>query len=184
MDEDFSSGFGRVTDALFPLVTVPTNAMEADQPRRSLLDLITEIKSRAKSGDDHTLETAMLYRELRSRVENGEAGKGVKWYEWAIKHIHLKPTRLREFEVIATSPNPRAALDELRKQNCDRQRRFRERAETRARESDPERLSVVQFAKTAHIEDIRKIRKHIGLLESMRERSRTSPAANIFDRTQ
>ena len=127
----------------------------------TLEELVREIVKRANRGDKGLLARAMLLRELRRRIEAGEAGKGVKWFEWATQNIGLKKTQLYELQVIANHKNPKEALTRYRSINCERQKRLRDKAIER----DPERLGVIAFVRRMPIEHVRKIRQYIAVLE-------------------
>ncbi len=73
----------------------------------SLETLAEKIAQYAKEADERMIAAAMLLREARKRIEDGEAGE-VKWYPWAEKHIKLKKTQLRVFLLIAEADDPRA----------------------------------------------------------------------------
>lgn len=128
----------------------------------TLEELVREIVTRANRGDDALIATAMLFRELRSRIEAGEAGQGVKWFEWAPQNIGLKKSRLYELQVIANDKNPKEALTRYRSINCERQKRLHDKAII---ERDPERLEVITFVRRMPIDHVRKVRQYIAVLE-------------------
>ena len=80
----------------------------------SLAELAKKIEDCAAEVDNRTIEAAFLVRQLRSRIEAGEAGP-VTWCQWAPKHINLCRSRLRELQRIAEADDPRAELARVRK---------------------------------------------------------------------
>lgn len=84
-------------------------------PQDSLAVLAERIARYAREADDRTLLAALLVREARARVDDGEAG-AVTWYEWAPQNINLSESRLRELQRIAEAPDPAAELKRLREQ--------------------------------------------------------------------
>jgi vacuolar-type H+-ATPase subunit I/STV1 len=132
-----------------------------NEQRRSLTDLIEEIEEQSCRGDEGLIATALLVREVKHRIEAGEAGTGVKWLEWASVNFHLKKTQLYQLNHIACAKNPKQALDDYRFKQRERQKN---RAE-RAKERDPERLAVIVLIRSMPIEKVRKVLKCIAALE-------------------
>jgi hypothetical protein len=78
--------------------------------KQTLDELANKIESEAKKGDKRLLATAKLVRELKLRIEAGEAGKGVKWTEWGHQKFGRCKTWLYDLNAIASSEDPEAAL--------------------------------------------------------------------------
>ncbi len=122
-------------------------------------DLIQEIRTKVEQSDDQVITAAMKIRELRQRIESGEVGK-VNWYVWALKHIKLKKTRLRELVSIAESPDPRKELQRLRNLALERKDRYRTRHATE-RDLDPARQAIIAWAKKATLAEVEEIYRRI-----------------------
>jgi aminopeptidase N len=133
------------------------------EPKRPLDELVKEIEQQANAGDERLIAIAMLVREVKGRIEAGEAGPGVKWFEWANHNFRLPKTRLYELNHIANAKNPRIALESYRHKNRERQKAF----QARAHERDPERIAVIKYIRTMHIEKVRRIHKFIAVLEGL-----------------
>jgi len=128
--------------------------------KRTLDQLATKIELEAKKGDKRLLATAKLVRELKLRIENGEAGEGVKWTEWGHQRFGRCKTWLYDLNAIASAEDPEAALAEYHRKNSERQKDYNDRQ----KESDPERNSVIRLVKEIDIEHVRKVRKYIAVL--------------------
>jgi hypothetical protein len=59
-----------------------------------LRKLVEKIECEAKKGDEHLIAVAMLVREVKTRIEAGEAGEGVKWLAWATQNFRMSKTKL------------------------------------------------------------------------------------------
>jgi hypothetical protein len=129
---------------------------------RSLAELVEEIESQADNGDEQLIATAMLVRELKKRIETGEAGIGVKWTEWANTNFGFTKTKLYELNTIAAAKDPKYALERYRRMNRERQKRSRSEAD---KATDPERNAVIKLIKTIHIDKVRKVNSLIAALE-------------------
>lgn len=125
--------------------------------QKTLDQLANEIETNARWGDEHLLETAILVRELKLRIEAGEAGNGVKWTEWAQTRFGRGKTWLYELNAIASAKDPKAALAHYRKKNSERQKLFNERLV----EQDPERCEVIKLIRKMDINHVRKVRKYL-----------------------
>ena len=121
--------------------------------------LVKNIEARANKSVDHIITAAMLVRELRRRVEAGEVGD-VKWYAWARQNINLGLSRLCELQSIAKAKDPRKELRRLRDLALKRTQKFRAK-EIQQCDSEPERAAVIQWAREAHIDDVRRIHRVI-----------------------
>jgi hypothetical protein len=127
------------------------------QAKKTLSELVQEIEMQSYTGDEQLIALAMLVREVKQRIEAGEAGRGVKWIEWANVNFHMKKTKLYELNHIANAKNPKHALDDYRLKQRERQKARQQRAI----EKDPERVEVIKLIRSMHIEKVRKIRKYI-----------------------
>ena len=126
------------------------------QIKASLQDLARQIESHANKADERTLAAALLVRQARARIEAGEAGIGVKWFEWALKNIQLSKSRLSELQSIAQADNPQAEMERRRQMTNDRQKRKRERDVQAARMQEPVRKQMSAWLKDAPCEMIEK----------------------------
>ncbi len=121
--------------------------------------LVKNIEARANKSVDHIIAAAMLVQELRRRVEAGEAGD-VKWYAWARQNINLGLSRLRELQRIAEAEDPKKELRRLRDLGLERAQKFRAK-EILQCDLESERTAVIQWAREAHIDDVRRIHRVI-----------------------
>ena len=130
-------------------------------PQDSLTTLAERIAQYAREADDRTLMAALLVREARARVENGEAGE-VTWYEWAPQNIKLSESRLRELQRIAGTEDPQREIERIRAQTQRRVAKHREGRKAAAlrnaatdrlaaEELDPARERLIEFAQTADL---------------------------------
>lgn len=122
------------------------------------------IEAHAHAADQETIEAALLLRDLRRRIEAGEAGD-VKWYAWARENIQLGQTRVRELQRIAEAEDPQAEIESLRRRIRERVERHRAAAERRRVEAvkevdadlEDERARLIAWAREAPLEDVRRI---------------------------
>jgi hypothetical protein len=105
---------------------------------QTLETIAAKIVERANQADEHIIEAAMLIREARKRVEEGEAGENITWTAWAAKHITLGESRRRELQRIANAKDPRAELERIRSANRERAADFRARSNGLISNRDPE----------------------------------------------
>jgi hypothetical protein len=138
-----------------PEPVLPKNeiAQHTDACHLTIAELISEITKKAENADDQTIRSAFLMRELRKRVEGGKLGPEVKWYEWALKNLDMRVSRLKELQRIAKAKEPRAELERLRNLATERVKRYVANAEI-----SPEmqmRARVARFAKKAHADQVR-----------------------------
>lgn len=136
-------------------------AMQATKLREPLEELVRRIEAHAKSADEQVLKAAALVAEVRQRIEAGE-GEGLKWLEWARKHIKLSHSRLYELHSIAEADDPAKELERIRKQGCERVKRYRkkkadERAASEAINLESERERLIAWAKEAPLDRVGQI---------------------------
>lgn len=135
-------------------------------PQDSLATLAERIARYAQEADNRTLLAALLVREARARVENGEAGE-VTWYEWAPQNIKLSESRLRELQRIAEAEDPQREIERIRaqtqrrvaKHRAEKAAALRNAATDRlvAEELDPTRERLIEFAQTADLALIERV---------------------------
>ncbi len=116
-----------------------------------------KIKEHAEKSDEYLIEAAMLMREARRRVEDGEAGDHIKWYTWARENIKLSYSRLYELQCIAEADDPRKELERIRKLTRERVKEHREKKAAEKRALEEERQDLIAWAKKAPIEQVRRI---------------------------
>lgn len=104
---------------------------DIEAPTKTLDELIAEITIAVSRGDESIVATAKLMGELKRRVEDGQAGIGVKWLEWAPRTFGRGKTWLYDMNMIANAKDPEAAVARLHKKNGDRQRRYIDRLAAR-----------------------------------------------------
>ena len=144
-----------------------------DAKTAETLDVVArQIEAHAEKSDEHVISAAMLMREARRRVDDGEAGV-IKWYAWAPKNINLSHSRLRELQRIAAADDPVKELERQRKLTQKRveDHRAKKAAETHALEK--ERRDLIAWAKTAPIDKV------IQVLKQAHNQADKSPAALI-----
>ena len=128
-----------------------------DRQKLTLNELADVIAAQAKKGDELRLATAMLVRELKLRIEAGEAGEGVKWTEWGNQRFGRSSTWLYDLNAIASAGDPKAALREYHRKNCERQKHRNDRLVER----DPDRCEVIKLIRAMEIADVHKVRRFI-----------------------
>ncbi len=120
------------------------------------LDVVArKIEQHAKKSDEHVIAAAMLMREARRRVEDGEAGDDIKWYAWALEKIKLSKSRLRDLQRIAAADDPAKELERQRKLMQKRVEKHREKKAAEKHELEEERQDLIAWAKKAPIERVR-----------------------------
>jgi hypothetical protein len=135
-----------------------TNGQSAETAREMTLDeLAKEIREEANKGDERLLNAAMLLRELKHRIEAGEAGVGVKWTEWARDKFGRKKTWIRNLDLIASAKDPIAELERIRKDGCERQRKYRQSHV----EYDPVRREVMKMLRSLNSNQVRNVHQYI-----------------------
>jgi hypothetical protein len=120
----------------------------------------------AEGADDIRVFSARLLWKLRGLIEAGSAGPNVKWTEWAMQNLGQHGSRLRELQRIGRAKDPWHELDRLRRMADARKDRMAKR-----RESDEQtalRERVIVFAKTGHIDNVKKIDVQIAHLPAAR----------------
>ncbi len=125
--------------------------------KMTLDELASKIELEANSGDTRLLATAKLVRELKRRIEAGEAGEGVKWTVWGEQRFGRKKTWLHNLNAIASAKDPRAAIRAYHRKNAEKQKRHNDQLIER----NPERAAVVKLVRKIDIEHVRKVRKYI-----------------------
>jgi len=103
---------------------------------RPIEDLVLEIEAASNSDDERFIANALLFREVRRRIEAGELGRGIKWLEWAREHFSLRRTALYKLNYVGGATDPKAALDEFRFRENQRQKTHRQRQEDGGDERD------------------------------------------------
>ena len=125
-------------------------------PDGELLDVALakarEIAKHVEQSDDHVIKAAMLLREARERIEGGEAGKGVRWYQWAGENIKVKRAQLYLLLRIAEAPDPRHEYIRQLRLTQRRVEKHREKKAAEERQMEPERKDLIAWAKKAPIE--------------------------------
>ena len=127
----------------------------------SLDEVARQIEVQARKSDEHVISAAMLMREARRRVDDGEAGD-IKWYAWALKNIKLSSSRLYELQCIAAAKDPAAEIERLRLLIRERAKKHRERKAAETRVLEEERRSLIAWAKKAPIEKVKQVLKQVG----------------------
>ena len=120
---------------------------------RPLHELVREIVTNARKDDTRIIENAMLVRDVRLRIEAGEAGIGVKWLEWALVNFKLGKTTLYKLISIAKADDPHAALEEFRTRECRAQKDHRRNEAS----GDLERQALIRLIRALPKEDVRKL---------------------------
>ena len=78
------------------------------------VQLWNKVNTSLKKAEDHVLEAALAYKEIRTRFETGEFGEGLGWQDYVAKNSEHSPRRMRELLQIANDPDPVRKLDEMR----------------------------------------------------------------------
>ncbi len=126
----------------------------------SLDEVARQIEVHARKSDEHIISAAMLMREARRRVDDGEAGD-IKWYAWAPKNSHLSLSRLRDLQRIAEADDPKKELERQRKLTQKRGEKHRAKKAAEAWRLDEERRDLIAWAKKAPIEKVRRVLRQV-----------------------
>jgi hypothetical protein len=140
--------------------------------------VIKEIEMNGEKATSNLLAAGLRMRELRARVEGGEVGKGIKWFEWVLQHVHLKRSRLRDIKRVAEAEDPEGMAERMLKMNHDRVNKYRERKARAALMLEPERKALIAWAKTASLARVSKYMALINQEEHMLELRKATRAAN------
>ncbi|MGA9795920.1 MAG: hypothetical protein WBQ17_10355 [Rhizomicrobium sp.] len=130
---------------------------------KSIEELACEIEARSDRSDDNIVEISMLAKQLKARVEAGEAGKGVRFLEWALVRFGRQKSQVYRLLTIANSGDPKRALEDFRVRENERQKKCRKRLLEKVAERkelpvpDPERGKLCEWAARAKIEKVRAI---------------------------
>lgn len=87
--------------------------------------LVGNIKARLKKVDDYRVSAAILLYEARALVEQGDAGEGVKWSEWAPKQFGIGYREIKRLTHIGGAPSPEAAMEDYRQAEATRMKELR-----------------------------------------------------------
>jgi hypothetical protein len=152
----------------------------------SIETLAQEIAVRAKRADDYVVSAALLFREVRARIEQGELGVGVKWMGWMRKNIKLSESRLFELMLVAEAEDPHKELERIRRLNRERQKAFREKAKAKKVKIegitfDSDRAEVIRWASEAPMKDVHEVLAHIATLK---DRSKRPVPGELSDSAQ
>ena len=131
----------------------------------SLDEVARQIEDHAEKSDEHVIAAAMLVREARRRVEDGEVGP-IKWYAWGPKNIKLSSSRLYELQCIAEADDPVKELERLRKLTRERVKKHRDKNASKNKEAEKsslesERKQLIAWAKTAPIEEVQRVLEQV-----------------------
>jgi len=152
-----------------PSISQAAKESIGESETETLRRLISDIETWSDKSDDRILAAARNLKELRIRVEAGDAGNGVKWMEWALANINLKPRQLRYLQTIGESKHPKTELERTRKLGCERVRKHRERKAAAERMREPERRLLAEWARVAPIGDVSNFWRQINRLMAARQ---------------
>src|SRR5262249_15694815 len=77
---------------------------------------------------DARLRLGEILLELRCRVESGEAGEGVKWWDWFDQNVQRSRGDAKKLLKLAASEDPEAAAEEAAQRNRKHQAKHRAKA--------------------------------------------------------
>lgn len=115
--------------------------------------------------NDHRLAAAILLEEARAKLE----GTGVKFKDWAEKHVKQSWETVRKLVVIGGAKNPAKALADMRSKNAEANKKHREAKKTgtapRAAIAAPAPVDVVRALKPeAQAEVVKEVAKDLGVV--------------------
>jgi hypothetical protein len=128
------------------------SAPKADVSNLTNEQLIGAINTKSATADDQVIQSAFMVRGLRRRVEAGDFGPDINWYEWAWNTLHRGETRLKELNRISNAKNPVEELNRLRGNAIERAKRHVTKNEV-SKEMQM-RNRVARFAKKAPIDKV------------------------------
>ena len=83
---------------------------------KPIADVVRQIKTHIYDANNaearcvkHRLQAGQLLLQLRERIESGEAGNGINWWEWCEQHIERSRKDCETLLRIANAPDPEAA---------------------------------------------------------------------------
>jgi hypothetical protein len=104
-------------------------AISLVHPERTIDQMITEIHRQFASAQDAEKKTyrsriraGELLNDLRSRIEAGEAGEGVKWWEWYESKFVRSRKDAEKVMALAWSDDPEAKHEEIKAKDRERKR--------------------------------------------------------------
>lgn len=129
-------------------------------PAEPLEVLAQKIEAHSTKSDNHVIAAAMLVRDVRRRIDAGEAGD-ITWHEWGPKNINLSPSRLYELQCIADADDPAAEIERIRCLIRERVKKHREKRAAEMRSLEQERRDLIAWARKASIEEIRRVLRQV-----------------------
>ena len=88
---------------------------------KPIADVVRQIKTHIYDANNaevrcvkHRLQAGQLLLQLRERIESGEAGNGINWWEWCEQHVERSRKDCEKLMRIASADDPEAALVEDR----------------------------------------------------------------------
>lgn len=145
----------------------------------SLDDLVRKMEEHTVASDDHVLKAALYFRELRRRIDSGEAGAGVDWRNWVRENSKLKPSRLRELMFIADSDDPVKALHAVREKTSVRVERHRQKKAADWAKLGPMRQRLISHIKGADEQRVRQIFREVFPGDSLVHAAAEAPSTNV-----
>ncbi len=86
----------------------------------SLEEVAAQIVGLANEENSVVLRSAIMAAQLKRRLKAGEAGEGVKWAEWMVKHVRISKSHLYALVEIGSASDPVKALERWRCNNRER----------------------------------------------------------------
>lgn len=126
-----------------------TTRNAAEKLQSDMLDTVVgQIKARLKKVDDYRVSAAVLIHEARELVQEGAAGEGVKWSEWAPKQFKIGYREVKRLAFIGAAPSPEAAMEDYRTAEATRMKELR--ASRKSRQSDAKTVAIVDTERHHH----------------------------------
>lgn len=133
----------------------------ANSYQKSIEELAREIELRSDFGDAKLIETAMLVKQLKTRIEAGEVGLGIRWLVWAKDRFKRRKSQLYKLITVANASDPRQALSDFRVRENLRQKKRRMALSENGTECNPDRIAVMKIIRTMSPSNIRRVHKYI-----------------------
>jgi hypothetical protein len=109
-----------------------------DEAVRAITEKFDEVANLDKRATSARVAAGKMLIELRARIEGGEAGEGVSWWEWCEANIQRSRKDCEKLMRMASSDDPEAAIEDERAQARERMQRVRNGANVRSIVTPPQ----------------------------------------------
>ena len=99
-----------------------------EQTAKRIEASFAKIEQYGKKADEFRISAGKMLVELQARIDDGEAGKGVKWWSWYAEHFQNRTRRdASKVMALARSDDPEGDLEKERKKAREGMKRLRDK---------------------------------------------------------